>query len=90
MKIKLHKNINSRDKKRGCGTWHLLLGEEQRLRLFENNQLRTIFGLNKKKETRRRMQVRNNEYHDLYPHSSPYIIRMIRSKEWDWWDVWHA
>jgi len=39
MKIKLYKNIISRDKKRGCGTWHLLLREEQRLTVFENNQL---------------------------------------------------
>ena len=80
----------SRDKKHGCGTWHLLSREEQMLRAFENKMLRTIFGLKKEEETRRRRQVRNKEYHDLYPCFSPYIIRVIRSKEWDGRDVWHA
>jgi len=90
MKIKLCKNIISRDKKRGCGTWHLLLREEQRLRVFENSQLRIIFGLKKEEETRRRLKVHNNEYHDLYPYFSPSIIRVTRSKELDGRDVWHA
>jgi hypothetical protein len=87
MKIKLYKNIISRDKKHGCGTWHLLLRKEQMLRAFENKLLRTIFGLKKEEETKCRRQVRNNEYHDLYPYSSLYIIRVIRSKEWDGLDV---
>jgi hypothetical protein len=60
MKIKLYKNIISRDKKRGCGTWNILLREEQRLSVFENIQLRTKFGLKKEEETKRRMKVRNN------------------------------
>jgi len=90
MKIKTHKNVISLDKKRGCGTYQLLLREEQRLRLFENSQLRTIFGLKKEEETKRRMKVRNKECHDLYPYFSPYIIRAIRSKGWDGRDVWHA
>jgi len=54
MKIKLYKNIISRDKKHGRGTWYLLLRGEQRLREFENNKLRTIFGLTKEEETKRR------------------------------------
>jgi len=28
----------------GCKTWSLTLGEERRLRLFENSVLRKIFG----------------------------------------------
>jgi len=28
----------------GCETWSLILREERRLRVFENNVLRTIFG----------------------------------------------
>ena len=28
----------------GCGTWPLILGEERRLRVFENRILRRIFG----------------------------------------------
>jgi len=90
MKINVHKNIISHDKKRGFGIWHLLLREEQRLRVFESKLLRTIFGLKKEQGTKRRMKVRNKEYHDLYPYFSPRIIRVIRSKECDGRDVWHA
>jgi hypothetical protein len=28
----------------GCETWSLMLGEERRLRMFENRVLRRIFG----------------------------------------------
>jgi hypothetical protein len=28
----------------GCGTWSLTLREEQRLKVFENRVLRTIYG----------------------------------------------
>jgi len=90
MKINVHKNTISRDKKRGCGTWHLLLREEQRLRVFESKLLRTVFGLKREEETKRKMKVRNKEYHILYLCFSPYIIRVIRSKEWDGRDEWHA
>jgi hypothetical protein len=80
VKIEIQKNIISRDKKRGCGTWNLLLREEQMVRAFESKLLRTIFGLKKEEETNHRMKVHNTEYHNLYSYFSPYIIRVIRSK----------
>ena len=60
------------------------------MRVFESKLLGTTFGFKEEEETRRRMKVRNNEYHDVYPCFSPYIIGVIRSKEWDGRDVWHA
>ena len=36
----------------GCETWSLRLGEECRLRVFENKVLRRIFGPMRDKETR--------------------------------------
>ena len=94
MKIKIQKKIYiyiiSRDKKRGCGIWNLLLRAEQMVRAFESKLLRTMFVLKKEEETNHRMKVHNNEYHNLYSYFSPYIIRVIRSKEWDGRDVWHA
>ena len=35
----------------GCETWSLTLGEERRLRLFENRVLRRIFGLKRDEVT---------------------------------------
>jgi len=36
----------------GCGTWSLTLGEERRLRVFENRVLRRIFGPKRDEVTR--------------------------------------
>jgi len=33
-------------------------------------------------------KTENNELHSLY--SSPNIVRMIKSKRWSGWDMWHA
>jgi hypothetical protein len=49
----------------GCETWSLTLGEECRLRMFENRVLRRIFG-----------PVR--EHHDLY--SSPNIMPVSKPR----------
>jgi hypothetical protein len=50
------------------------LGEEQRLRVFENRVLRKMFGL-KREEGGSWRKLHNDELHDLY--SSPNIIRVI-------------
>lgn len=55
----------------------------------KNKLLRTL-GLKKEEATRHRMQIRKKEYHELYPYSPPYIIRVIRSKEWEGRDMWHT
>jgi hypothetical protein len=60
----------------GCETWSLTLGEEYRLRVFENRELR-IFGP-KRKEDGSWKKLHNDELHDLY--SSPNIVRVIKAR----------
>jgi hypothetical protein len=62
----------------GRGTWSLILGEEHRLRAFENRVLRRIFGPKRDKMTGGWRKLHNEELHDLY--SSPSISRMIKSR----------
>jgi hypothetical protein len=51
------------------------LGEEHRLRVFENRVLRRIFGP-KREEDGSWIKFRNDELHGLY--SSPNIVRVIK------------
>jgi hypothetical protein len=53
------------------------LGEECRLRLFENRVLR-IFGNMKDEVTGEWRKLHNEELNDLY--SSPTIVRVIKSR----------
>jgi hypothetical protein len=57
------------------------LGEEHRLRDFENSVLRRIFG-SKREEDGSWRKLRNDELHSLY--SSPNIIRVIKSRRMRW------
>jgi hypothetical protein len=57
-------------------TFSLTLGEEHRLRLFENRVLRRIFGP-KREEDGSWRKLHNDELHSLY--SSPNIVRLIKS-----------
>jgi hypothetical protein len=57
------------------------LGEEQRLRVFENRVLRRIFGA-KREEDGSWRKLRNDELHSLY--SSPNIVRVIKSRRMRW------
>jgi hypothetical protein len=56
------------------------LGEEHRLRVFENRVLR-IFGP-KRKEDGSWRKLHNDELHSLY--SSPNIVRVIKSRRMRW------
>ena len=44
LKIKIYRTIILHVLLYGCETWPLTMGEERRLRLFENRLLRRIFG----------------------------------------------
>jgi hypothetical protein len=66
----------------GCETWSLTLREEQRLRMFENKVLRSIFGPKRDEVTGDWRRLYNEELNDLY--SSPNIIRVIKSRRMRW------
>jgi hypothetical protein len=53
----------------------LTLGEEHRLRVFENRVLRRVFGPNRDEVTGEWIKLHNEELRDLY--SLPSIVRMI-------------
>jgi hypothetical protein len=57
------------------------LGEEHRLRVFENRVLRRIFGP-KREEGGSWRKLHNDELHNLY--SSPNIVRVIKSRKIRW------
>jgi hypothetical protein len=62
----------------GCETWPLTLGEEHRLRVFENRVLRRIFGPKRVEVIGSWRKLRNEELNNLY--FSPSIISIIKSK----------
>jgi hypothetical protein len=66
----------------GCETWSLILREEQRLKVFENIVLRTIFGPKRDEVRGGWRKLYNEEPHNLY--SLPSIIKMITSKRMRW------
>ena len=63
----------------GCETWSLTLREEHRLRVFENKVLRKIFGAKKDKIAGEWRKLHNAELH-----SSPNIIRNLKSRRLGW------
>jgi hypothetical protein len=65
-----------------CETWPLKLREERRLRVFENRQLRRIFGPKWDELTREWRKLHNKEFNNL--HSSPNIIRVVKSRRMRW------
>jgi hypothetical protein len=66
----------------GCETWSLTVREEPKLRVFENRVLRRIFGPKRDGVTGRWRKLHNEELHNL--HSSPSIIKIIKSKRLRW------
>jgi len=65
----------------GCETWSLTLREESRIRVFENRNLRRIFGP-KRDENGEWRRLHNEELHGLY--RSPSIVRVIKSTRLRW------
>jgi hypothetical protein len=58
------------------------LGEEHRLRVFENRVLRRIFGPKRDEVTGEWRKMHNGELQNLY--SSPDIIRQLKSRRMRW------
>ena len=82
MKIPLYRTIILPVVLYGCDTWSLTLREERKLRVFENMVLRRIFGPSRDEITREWRRLYNVELNDLY--SSPYIVRVIKSRRMRW------
>jgi len=66
----------------GCKTWLLKLGEDCRLRVFENRVLRRIFGPKRDEVTGEWIKLHNEKLNDLY--CSPNIVQVIKSKRMRW------
>jgi hypothetical protein len=81
LKIKIYKTVILPVVLYGCAIWSLTLGEEHRLRVFENRVLRKIFGPNRKEDGSWR-KLHNDELHSLY--SSPNIVMVIKSMNMRW------
>ena len=62
----------------GCETWLLTLGEERRLRVFENRVLRRIFWPKRDEVAGEWRKLHNEELNDLY--CSPNFVRVIKSR----------
>jgi hypothetical protein len=66
----------------GSETWSLALREEHRLRVFENRVLRSIFETKKDLVTGGWRKLHNEKPRAL--HSSPTIIRNVKSRRMRW------
>jgi hypothetical protein len=80
-KIKTYKTVILPVVLYGCETLSLTLGEEHKLKFFENRVLRKIFG-RKREEDGSWRKLHNDELHSLY--SSPDIVRVIKSRRMMW------
>jgi hypothetical protein len=81
LKIKIYKTVILPVVLYGCETLSVTLGEEHKLRVFENSVLRKIFGP-KREEAGSWRKLHNDELYDLY--SLPNIIRVIKSRRMRW------
>jgi hypothetical protein len=82
VKVKIYKTIIQPLVLYGCKTWSITLGEEHRLRVFENRVLRRIFGPKRDEVTGEWRKLHNEELHNLY--SSPDSIRQVKPRRMRW------
>jgi hypothetical protein len=81
LKIKIYKTVILPVVFYGYETWYITLGEEHRLRVFENSVLRKIFGSKREEEGSWR-KLHDDELHS--PYSSPNIVMVIKSRRMRW------
>jgi hypothetical protein len=83
LKIKTYKTVILPVVLYGFETWSqsLTLGEERRLRVFQNGVLRRVFGP-KREEDGSWRKVHSDELHSLY--YSPNIVKVIKSRMTKW------
>ena len=82
IKIKIHRIIILPVDWYGCETWSPTLGEERKLRVFENRVLRRVYGPKREKVTAEWRKLYGEELNDLY--FSPNIMRVITSRRMIW------
>jgi hypothetical protein len=82
VKVRIYKTIILPVVLYGCETWSLTVGEEHKLRVFENRVLRRIFGPKRDVMTGGWRKLPNEELPNLY--SSPSIIRFIKLRRMRW------
>jgi hypothetical protein len=81
LKIKIYKTVILPVVFYGCEIRSLTLGEEHRLRVFENRVSRRIFGPKREVDKSWR-KLHNDEIHSLY--FSPNIVRVPKTRRLSW------
>jgi hypothetical protein len=82
VKVRIYKTIYLPLVLYGCETWSLTVREEYKLRVFENSELRRIFGPKRYGVTGGWRKLYDDGLLNLY--SSPSIIRIIKSRIMKW------
>jgi len=82
LKIRIYRTIIFPVVLYGCETWSLTLGEETKLRVFENKVLSRIFGPRRDEVMEEWRRMLNEELNDLY--SSSNIVRLIKTRRMRW------
>jgi hypothetical protein len=82
LKIKIYRNIILPVVLYGCETWSLKLRKKRRLRVFENKELRRVFGSERNEVTGKWRKLHNEKLNDLY--SLPNIVRVAKSRRMRW------
>jgi hypothetical protein len=80
--INIYRNIIVSVVLYGCETWSFTKREVRRVRMFDNRELRKIFGPNKDEVKGKWSKLHSKELNDLYSLSN--IVRGIKSRRMRW------